>query len=233
MATLLELCVEAIEGVDSFNAPSSIIGNDDPTAVLLKSAATKVGRELARDTRWQVLQSDYSFATVAATPNYALPADIQRTSSLTFWNVTEGRPLIGPQSAISWAALTRGIFSSVINYSMRVKGGFLYLSPTPTSIQTIGYDYYSKYFCTNPGGTPIANWATDSDIWRLDPDLLVLGIQYHFRADKGLPFAKQQADYASAVMSLQFDDTPKALIDVTGVCRGRWDDIPDGNFGIP
>lgn len=230
--TLLQLSTETIEGIDTFNAPTTIVGNEDPTAVLLKNVATQVGRELIREVRWQVLQTAYSFPTVPAVANYALPADIQRPSSLTFWNETERRQLIGPENAISWAALTRGMWSSVINYSIRVSGGFLKLNPVPSSVQTIGYDYYSKYYCTTSLGVPIENWAADSDLWRLDPDLAVLGMRYRFRARKGLPFAEEKADYVAAVAALQYDDTPKPLIDTSGLPRmGRWDGIPDGFFG--
>lgn len=229
--TLLQLCTEVIEGIDGFNAPSSIIANEDPTAVLLRNVATQVGRELTREVRWQVLQTDYSFATVATVAAYDLPADIQRTSDLTFWNETEDRPLLGPANAVTWAALTRGAFISAINYTVRVSGGYLRLTPTPTNVQTIGYDYYSRYFCTTSAGVAIENWAADSDLWRLDTDLAILGMRYRFRARKGLPFTEEKADYMAAIASLQYDDSPKPLIDVSGLPRHRYDGIPEGGFG--
>lgn len=231
MATLLELATEAIQGVDGFDTPSSIIGNEDLTAILMKSCATKVGRELVRQVRWQALKTAYTFPTVASTSAYSLPVDFQRFANLTFWNTSEHQPLLGPLSAVDWSSLTRGITVVGIRYAFAIYGGFLNITPTPSLVQNIGYDYYSRYFCTTTGGVAIANWAADSDIWRLDPDLAVLGIQYHFRAQKGLPADKEQADYLAAVASLQFDDTPKAMIDVSGLPRGRFDGIPDGSFG--
>jgi hypothetical protein len=231
MATLLSLCTEVIEGIDSFDAPSSIVGNDDPSAVLLKNIASQVGRELVRDVRWEVLKTPYSFATVASTSAYSVPADFGRFANLTFWNTSENQPLIGPLSAVDWAALTRGITVIGIRYAFAMYGGFINITPTPTAVQNIGYDYYSKYFCTNSGGTAIENWAADSDIWRLDSDLAVLGMRYRFRARKGLPFSEEKADYLQAIKSLQFDDSPKALIDVSGLPRGKYDGIPSGNFG--
>jgi hypothetical protein len=231
MATLLELCVDAVEGIDGFSSPSTIIGNAEPTAVLLKSVATQVGRELIREIKWQALQTDYSFATVALTSAYSLPTDFQRFANLTFWNESESRPLLGPLNARDWATLTRGFLIAGIRYSFSISGNYLRITPTPTAVQTIGYDYYSKYFCTDSGGTAIPNWAADTDLWRLDPDLAVLGMRYYFRSRKGLPADDERQSWISAVAALKYDDTPKGIIDVSGLSRGIYDGVPEGSFG--
>jgi len=230
-ATLLQLCTDALEGVDGFETPSTIVGNTDPTAILLKNIAAQIGRELAREVKWQTLKTAYTFATVASTSAYSLPADFQRFANLTFWNTSEEQPLIGPVNGIDWAALTRGIVVLGIRYAFHVSGGYLNITPTPTDVQNIGYDYYSRYYSTTSGGTAQENWVADSDLWRLDRDLAVLGMRYRFRARKGLPFAEEKADYLAALMALQFDDTPKPVIDVSGVPRVRYTGIPDGNWG--
>lgn len=230
-STLLQLCTDALEGVDGFEAPTTIIGNDDGTAVLVKNLAIQVGRELVREVKWQALKTAYSFATVPATSAYSLPPDFQRFANLTFWNTSEDQPLIGPLNGIDWAALTRGLTVLGIRYAFHVAGGYLNITPTPTDVQNIGYDYYSRYFSTTAAGVAQENWGADGDLWRLDPDLAALGIRYRFKARKGLPFAEEKADYAAAVAALQFDDTPKPLIDVSGVPRARYTGIPDGNWG--
>src|SRR3989304_5905587 len=97
-ATLLQLCTDALDGVDGFETPSTIVGNTAQT-----------GRELAREVKWQTLKTAYTFATVASTSAYSLPADFQRFANLTFWNTSEDQPLIGPLNGIDWAALTRGL----------------------------------------------------------------------------------------------------------------------------
>lgn len=231
MATLLDLCTETVDGLAGFEMPSTIIGNEDAVAVLLRSVATQVGRELVRLVNWQALKTAHSFATVAAVSAYSLPADYQRFANLTFWNTDEDQPLIGPVNGIDWAALNRGLTVLGIRYAFHVSGGFMNLTPTPTDVQNIGYDYYSRYFSTTALGAAQENWGADGDLWRLDPDIAVLGMRYRFRARKGLPFAEEKQDYAAAITALQFDDTPKPLIDVSGVPRVRYTGIPDGNWG--
>lgn len=231
MATLLSLCQDALNDVDGFELPSSIIGNTDPTAVLLLSLATRVGRELEREVKWAALETAYSFATVAATAAYDLPEDYRRFVNQTIYNVSEEQPLIGPVSGMLWADLTRGSFECGFLYSYRVKGNRIHLTPTPTDVQTVGFDYYSKYFCTDDDGVAQAGWLADTDLFRLDEELATLGISYRFKARKGLPFAEEKADYVAAVSALKFDETPKAIIDVSGVPRYAHSNIPSRNWG--
>jgi hypothetical protein len=228
--TLVQLCAEAIESLGPFNIPTTIIGNSDPDAAILKWAATQTGRELVRSYSWQVLLSSTTITTVAGTYQYSLPADFRRFSNETFYNITEERALYGPMTPSSWAELTKGITLSTFDYSFRVAGNYLEFSPTPTSVQTLGYDYYSKYYSTDSGGTAQANWAVDTDLPRLDDDLFVLGIRYRFLQRKELPFAEDKADYLDAIQQSLFDDTPKAVSNLSGTPTWR-SNVPDINWG--
>jgi hypothetical protein len=229
--TLLQICTQALDDVTGFDSPSSIIGNDDDTAKTLLACARRTCRELEREVKWQALVMPYSFATVASTSAYSLPADLRRFGNGTFYNLTEEQALLGPVSGMTWAELTRGSLEIGYQYAFTVRGGYLSLSPTPSSVQNIGYDYYSKYFCTNSGGTAISDWTADSDLFRLDDELAVLGIAYRFKARKGLPFAEEKADYQAAVMALKVDDRPLPMIDVSGVPRYVQSNIPSRSWG--
>lgn len=229
--TLLQLCTEAIESLGPFNIPTTIFSNEDPDAAILKWAATQTGRELVRSYSWQALNTAGTITTASGTATYALPADFRRFANNTFYNVTEARGLYGPLSPSSWAELTRGITLSTLNYSFRVAGNNVELSPTPSSVQTVGYDYYSKYYSTDSGGTAQENWAADTDLPRLDDDLFVLGIRYRFLQRKELPFAEDKADYLDALQQLLFDDTPKAVSNLSGTPQNI-SNLPDTNFGV-
>jgi hypothetical protein len=228
--TLLQLCQDALEGLDGIAVPTTIINNSDPTAITLKRAAMQTGRELARN-NWQSLLTAASFVTESGTATYARPADFGRYADGTFYNVTEYQTLYGPHNPRSWAELTRGIMTSTALYNFRVAGNNIVLTPTPSSVQTIGYDYYSRYYCTSSGGTAQENWAADADLSRLPDDLVSLGIRYRFLQRKGEPYGEDKADYVQALDNCLWDDTPKAAIDVSGVPRARSSNIPDSNWG--
>lgn len=228
--TLLQLCQDAIEGLDGIDVPTTIFNNSDPTAITLKRMAMQVGRELAR-MNWQALLTATSFVTASGTSQYSKPADFARFANRTFYNVSEELELNGPLSSATWAEITRGTTLTTVQYSFRVAGNYIELTPMPTSVQTIGYDYYSRYYCTSSGGTAQENWAADSDLSRFPDDMVALGIRYRFQKAKGLPYADDKADYLQAIDNCLWDDTPKGLADVSGVPRRLPSNIPQSNWG--
>ena len=230
--TLKQLCVSALEGIGSFEVPSTIFGNEDDTAVVLRVAAADTGRELVRNKSWQALINVGTFTTVADTTQYSKPTGFIRFANQTFWNTSEERSLVGPFTPAQWATLTRGFIADQYRYSLAVRGGYIEISPTPAAGQAIAYDYYSKQYSTDSGGTPQDNWAADDDLPRLDDDLFILGIRYRFLRRKELAFTKDEEEYYAAVEQASFDDTPKARVDLTGIPASFASNLPDGNFGV-
>lgn len=232
MATLLEICEAAIEEIGGFQTPSSIIGNNNPDARLLKRCASRTGRELERGYKWQELRIEYTFNTADGTSAYDFPTDIRRFANLTFWSDSDDWPLV-KVSNIDWRALNSGITIAGIIYYFDIFGSQIHLTPTPSSIRAIDFDYYSKQFCEDSGGTGQDDWQADDDVFRLDDDLAILGTRYHFLARKRLPYAEEKADYLQAIKDLQADDTPKPVIDMAGGTRGLpYPRVPDGSWNV-
>ena len=226
--TLLEICQEAVETLIGLNVPTTIATNTgDPDAVGLLTAAKATGRELARKYSWQALITPSTFATVAGTSQYAIPADFQRFVNDTFYNVSQFWQLNGPLLPSAWAFLNRGLAPTTYLYDFTVRGNFINLQPVPSSVQTIGYDYYTKQYSTTPGGTAQDNWLTDDDLPRLYPDLFVLGVRYRFRRYKELPYADDKQDYYDAIADHIFDDTPKATTSLSGTSGGAVPSLPN------
>jgi hypothetical protein len=228
--SLLQLATDAIEGIGGFDTPTAIFGNEDDTAVVLKRAAMQVGRELVRF-NWQALFTPTTFTTSNGVSQYDKPADYLRPANMTFYNVTEFREMNGPYTPPVWAALTRGEITSTTLYNFRFATNYIELTPTPGEVQTIGYDYYSKSYCQSSVGTAQSEWAADSDVSRLPDDVFALGIRYRFLQRKELPYAEDKADYLEAIKQALWDDTPKGVVDVSGVPRYRISNIPSRNWG--
>jgi hypothetical protein len=232
--SLLQICTEAIEDLSDFDIPTTIIGNEDPTAIALKRAALKTGRELAAKVKWQALVTEHTFATVASTASYALPTDYGQFSQVTFWDRTNDWELLGPATPRIWQYLQSATVSAGVRYWYRVAGNFFQLYPTPTTVNTIVYEYYSRYYCATAAGTAKEDWTLDTDLCRLDAELFILGVVYYFKKSKGLPFAEDKADYLTGILDYQSNDTPKAPVDfgannpLVDVGIGN---IPDTGFG--
>jgi hypothetical protein len=231
--SLAQICTQALEDVTGFDIPSTFIGNDDDTALTVKRAAVKVGRELAAKVRWQALLSEHTFATVAATQNYSLPTDYGQFAS-PLWDRTNDWELLGPATPKIWQILQSATISAGVRYWFRVAGNFIQIYPTPTTVNTIAFDYFSRYYCTDSLGTALEDWTADSDLCRIDGELMLLGVVYYFKKAKGLPFAEEKADYMSGILDYQSNDTPKGRVDLAAgipYVDPLIGNLPDTNFG--
>lgn len=230
--TLLQICTDAIEGVQENAVPSTIIGNSSPTAVLLKSCAQDIGRSLERGYNWQALKTAYTFATSDGVTAYDLPADIRRFVNMTIWSSTDQWPLVNV-SHKQFRALQSGIVVSSIRFQYSVFANQMNINPAPgADAVNIVFDYYSKYFCESSGGTGQDRWAADTDVSRLDGNLMTLGIRYRYLARQGLPYDEEKAEYLDALSHLRADDQPLTIIDVGVVPQGLPVNVADGNWTI-
>lgn len=231
--SLLEICTDAIKDVKGYNVPTTIINNnDDDAAVQLLRAAKKVGRELVTKVRWQALDTEYTFSTVNGTEGYSLPSDYQNFVEDTFWDRSNDWQLLGPASPQQWQMLKSGIIAASTRFWFRISGNYVKLFPTPADAYTIAYNYYSRYYCATSVGVAQEDWAGDSDLSRIDGELMTLGVCYYFKKSEGLPFTEEKADYLAAIRDLKDDDAPKATIDLGASARtiSRYVNIPEGSW---
>jgi hypothetical protein len=232
MATLLTICQDAIEGVLENAVPSTIVGNSSPTAVLLKNCAQDVGRALERDYKWQALKKSYTFATSDGVTAYDLPEELRRFANMTIYSSTDQWPLINVSDA-RWRELQSGIVVSSIRFQFSVFANQINVNPAPdaTSVNIV-FDYYTKYFCESSAGTGLDRWTADTDVPRLDDNLMTLGIRYRYLARQGLPYEEEKGEFLSAISSLRADDRPQDIIDV-GIVPSRLPvNVADGGWVI-
>lgn len=215
--TLLQMCQRALREKAEFNTPSTIINNQDPSAVRLRAIAERNGRNLMRLHVWQAMQQTYTFPTVNGTADYALPTDFQRFLNLTDWDRTNFRPLRGPVSPAEWEVLRSGTLSvaSQIFSFFRVSGNLFSIYPTPTTVRTIAYQYIGKnwVYPSGSGASPTADYfANDTDTCILDDDLMVMGIRERLDALLlGNPF-EPSPEYAALIGAMIAADAGKGVI---------------------
>lgn len=232
MATLLQICTDAIEGVQENAVPSTIIGNSSPVAVLLKSCAQDIGRSLERGYKWQALFKTYTFATTDGVTAYDLPEEMRRFVNMTVWNSTEQEQLFNV-SHMRFRELQSGIVASGIEFRYSVRANQINLNPAPgaTSVNIV-FDYFTSYFCETSGGTGQDRWAADTDVSRLDGNLMTLGVRYRYLARQGLPYDEEKAEFLAAISDLRADDQPLSVIDVGVIPQGYPVNVADGNWNL-
>jgi hypothetical protein len=227
MATLLSIVTDALDTIGSFNVPTFLVGNEDDLARQLLSIAKDVGRELVRDYDWQQLGDEATVTTVASTSLYDFPEDFDRMAPDTMWETGANRNMRGHTTKRQWAAI-KNVEGAVDNrYRWRVRGNKIEVFPTPTSVFSFTYEYLSKFYCTDSGGTPIEHWTADTDIPRLPEDVFIAGVRYYFRKAKTLPFGAAEAEYDAAIQKRLAGNVPSEAINMNHAVRALRDTRAD------
>ena len=126
---------------------------------------------------------------------YPMPSDIDHTIPQTFWDRSFRWQLLGPINPQEWQVLKSGISPTGPRRRFRIFGGNFVVDPVPYDNNQLVYEYYSKNWCQSAGGTTQAEWAADSDTFRLDDDAMTLGIIWRYRRAKGLDYTEERDMY--------------------------------------
>lgn len=186
-------------------APTTLVSSPTAGTQQLIYLFYAVCRELRQEKYWIQLKKSHSFNTVASTSDYNLPSDFYSSLYETGWNSTTRLPLVGPldDSFANYELYGMVNYGSQTQY--RIFGlpgsGQFKVMPTPTSVQTIKFDYISKDFI-GTGAAPYT-WSEaitlDADICAFDDDLLILGLKWKWYQMKGLDYQSLKDEYTSKI----------------------------------
>lgn len=194
--------------------PSTVAGSTDPNAITLLAMAQEEGKTLARRHEWQVLQTEYTFPTVASTESYDLPTDFDRILKDTVFNRTRRRRMVGDLTPDQWQQ-TKASLVTMVNPAFRIRGGSFLVSPTPSAVETVAYEYMSTKWCQSSGGTAQDEWASDTDTGKLKEDLMTLGVIWRYRSAKGLEYGEAMDTYEIEVAKEIMNDGARVRIDAS------------------
>jgi len=234
--TLLSIC-QNVADFTGFERPSTVIDNTDPIARQLLALAQREGKQLMRTSDWAILKKEHTFSTSSGTAAYALPSDFDRLVLETSYNRSDNDILTGPISSAEYQLVNHGMATTGTTEKFRLKAASnalkFELDPTPSSTQTIGFEYVSNQFCQSSGGSGQAVWTADTDTGILDETTMEMGITWRFKAAHGLDYAEDFRQYQLEVRQavarngsapiLQLDDARKLIV-------GPYQS--DGNYGL-
>jgi hypothetical protein len=210
-------------------------GSTDANILQLCSLLKRAGRGLLREYSWSHLKTVHTFSTGSGTASYALPTDFNRIIDGTVWNRTQDYPLSGPLSPQKWEEL-QALGSSIARQAFRIFGNLFYIYSTPSAIETIAYEYQSRYWVDLGGGsTPDAETPTAAaDTLHFDPDLLVADLKLRFTIAKGLDSTAVQAERDALFSAATGADGAAPVLDMAGATGMRFlsdANLPDTGVG--
>lgn len=225
MRSLLSIC-QAVAGDAGFGVPSSIIGNTDQTATRLLRLANKSGRAMSKKP-WEVLQKEFTFSTVASTATYAFPSsDFGWFVNDTAWDRSNYWKMRGSLSAQEWQRYKSGIASTQPRTRFRIKGGLIYIDPTPTAVVNMVIEYISSKWCSDStGATPKLEFDNDQDVPLFDDYLFELDLTWRFLDRQGMSYGEAK-DEAERQIDIAFaHDIPKEEVNLASR-KEPWPPLP-------
>jgi hypothetical protein len=217
--TLLVIVQHAADRL-GLTRPSTVISSPDENARILLGMAQEEGESLADRHTWQALQTEHTFSTADTVASYALPSGFDTLIKDTVFNRTSRRRMQGDLSPSQWQE-TQASLVTMVNPAFRIRGSLFYISPTPTAVETIAYEYVTKNWCESSGGTAQSAWAADTDVGLLDEELFKLGVIWRYKAKKGFDYAEDMNTYEIAVNKAILKDGARVTIDTSCVERDR------------
>jgi hypothetical protein len=206
----------------------------DANAIVSRYLLKALGQELVRKRPWSHLQKTHTFSTVNGTESYALPADFIGMVPSTEWNRTTGIRLSGPTGPRGWQVLKSSLNGAgTPDYMYRVYGNKLYLYETPTTAETIAFEYQSAYWVVPSGETTPtleAPTAITDTLW-FDKRLLVAGLKMRVLMQKGFDASAAQNDFEVAMAEASGNDGAHPVLSLTPGTRRRHADFPPTGWG--
>jgi len=218
--SLLTIIQTALREIGSIEVPTTVVGNQNETAINSLALTNRALRETAKRTKWELLTREATINTVASQAEYDLPSDFKSIHNQTMWNISQRRPTLAvtPQT---WSFLQAFTDVSGIILHYRIfrdpagNGQKVQFFPTPGAGQIITYEYVSNGLVQSSGGVLQEEFLADTDTALLDEDTILLGFKWRFLASKGFPYAEAFTDHEKSIAK-DVDDTPSQIVNMGG-----------------
>jgi hypothetical protein len=232
--SLLSICQDAAKEI-GFPAPASVIGASDANTQQLLRLANKEGNILSRKP-WEALVSEHTFLLATGDQDYALPADFRRIIPTTTWNRDNKRIVINPVTSQEWQFLKGWTTINGLNLRARIRNGEMEFEQTIDAAEngkTIAFEYISTYWAESSGGTDQTSFLVDTDVSKIDEEIMTQGVVWRFKKAKGLDWQSDYAEYKQVLDSHFAGDGGARRIRMCGqkFGEGLGPNISDRDYG--
>lgn len=233
MATLLAI-VREFCGRVAIPTPSVVVASNDDQYIQLWKLANEICDDLSnRPFCWTALATETTFTTVAAnlqgTIDTICPSGYQGVIPETFWDRTRTLPFIGPLDSQEWQTVIALPATNPL-YAFRIFQNNLYIWPVPTAGHTCAFEYYSSFCVASAASVAQEYFLADTDTFRLSDKILLAGLKWIWKREKGLPYAEDFTSYENLITALGGRDGPKKRINMS---QGSYDGFQPGIFVSP
>lgn len=190
--------------------PQLVIGSQDDQLEQIVGLANEIGEDLVVRRNWSGLVREATFASVAGEDQGAMtdlaPFSFYKILNETIFDRTRNLPLYGPQNARNWQ-MSKSLQFTGPFHQYRIRGGRLLTLPALPEGHTIAFEYVSKAIAYNADANTYKVWFTsDADKCQVDCNLLLKGLRWRWKAEKGFPYAEDFRAYEIAAANMAAAD---------------------------
>ncbi len=195
--TLLQIVIEFTKRT-GIKVPNAVISSTDPQIMQVVGLLNEEIEDLSDGTPLQVMVKEFTFALTATEDQGAVETILgepyRSILNNVLWNRTLQLPLFGPLTPEQWQAQKARNVTGLQN-QYRIRGDHLILLPAPTAGHVLAGEFVRRYNVVPAAGTvPTKEFYTaDSDFSIFPDQLLLAGLRWRWKREKGLPYAEDKA----------------------------------------
>ncbi len=194
--------IQYVCGRTGVPVPATVYGTTDTQVLQMLRLLEEEGNDLAKRGNWEALTCEATHTTTAAQDQGAITSiatnGFRTIKNETLWDRTDVLPipLIG---SVAWQR-EKAIAATGPRYRYRLRGGHLLITPTPAASHTLAFEYLSKNWILGVDGTTYKQYFTlDTDTILLPEDLVLLGLRWRWKKEKGFDYAEDFRTYEAQV----------------------------------
>lgn len=179
--------------------PQAVFSSTQQLEVEIAALCTEVAVDIMKKHEWQALTKIHTITGDGVTDAFPLPVDMDRMLSPAdmenheywFWGYHHIRSMSEWIRNLDYLTIVPG--SWIMN-----QNNFLF-HPAPGVNAQARFGYISNYIATTDNGVEKKSFDNDTDQFVLDDRLLTLGLIWRYRAQKGLDYTEDLANYEIAL----------------------------------
>lgn len=222
--------------------PSYVTTSSDAQILQIAGLLNEVCEDITSRWDWQAMSREVTFTTVAGEDQgnfYALLGlsrdEFKKIVARTIYNRTTRLEICGPVSAASWAA-SKAMATTGPLHRYRIRQDKLWFDPPAVAGHSCAFEVFTHLCVTAADGLTFrTKFEADTDTFALDERLLLAGLRWKWKAEKGLDYAEELVRYETFGANLSANDATKPVLrmDGSGPSAGPGIFVSPGTWNLP
>lgn len=220
--------------------PMSVAASNDSQITQIMGLLNEVVEDIVNRWNWQTLVVEVDFTTISGGDqgNFFTicglgKSEFREVINQTIFNRTMRLPVYGPLTPIQYQARkalpTMGPF-----YNYRIRSDRLLFDPPAAVGHLCAFEVYSRLAVASISNVKQVAFELDTDEFLLDEYLLLAGLRWKWKSEKGLDYAEEFRRYEEMGANLAANDGSKPVLSMSGGSTDYSPGIlvPPGNWNV-